>query len=149
MNYKWKSGAYVNVSAQVAGEVCSELEQSGGLTPKRLVDVSRDPSAPLHNQFEWNDVVAAENYREQQARHIICCIVTKSEETQEPIRAFHNITRSEGQYISLNVIVRTPSLLEQLVEQAHRDMESFIAKYSSIKSLQTVIEAINNALQEQ
>jgi hypothetical protein len=147
MQYKWKSGAYVNVSAQVAGEVCAELEQSGGLTPKRLVDVSRDPSAPLHKNFEWDDSVAAENYREQQARHIIACIVTKPTEKSEPIRAFYNITRQEGEYVSLSVIISQPDMMERLLSQAYKDMESFKSKYSALEQLRVVIEAMESVSQ--
>lgn len=145
MNYKWKSGAYVNVSAQIAGEVCAQLEQSGELTPKRLVDVSRDPSAPLHKQFEWDDSVAAENYREQQARHIITCIVVKQDKAAEPIRAFYNITRKDGEYVSLDVVVSKPDLMEQLLSQAYRDMEAFKAKYSAIEQLRGIIAAMDEA----
>ena len=55
MVYKWDKGSRFSVSAQVAGEVCEELEKKGELTAKNLVDVSRPEDAPLHKCFNWND----------------------------------------------------------------------------------------------
>lgn len=71
MVYKWKTGSVIKADAQVAGEVCEGLKNTVGLTKKNLVDASRAEDAPLHNSFEWDDAVAAESYREEQAGYII------------------------------------------------------------------------------
>lgn len=67
MVYEWKEAAQIKADAQKAGEMLENLEKTVGLTPKNLVEASRDESAPLHNEFEWNDTKAAEKYRETQA----------------------------------------------------------------------------------
>lgn len=77
MVYEWKDLASVRnikADAQVAGEVCEELEREGRLTPENLVEVSKDENAPLHNEFEWNDATAAKKYRRSQAQFIIKCL---------------------------------------------------------------------------
>ena len=43
----------------------------GKLTPSAVVDDARNPSSPLHGQFEWDDSKAAEAYRVVQARTLI------------------------------------------------------------------------------
>lgn len=80
VTYSWARGSGGHkVSAQVAGEVCAGLEERNQLTPGNLVDVSRPDEAPLHGEFEWDDTVAAERYRETQARHVIRSIVVVRE----------------------------------------------------------------------
>jgi hypothetical protein len=47
------------------------LERRGLLQPFDVVEAARDPGSPLHDSFEWNDSVAAERYRLEQARRLI------------------------------------------------------------------------------
>ena len=47
------------------------VAQSGPLTPQRVVAAARDASNPLHGQFEWDDSVAGEAYRIEQARSLV------------------------------------------------------------------------------
>lgn len=47
------------------------LAKDKGLTPQKLVDIARDDGHVLHGYFEWHDGVAAERYRQQQARQLI------------------------------------------------------------------------------
>ena len=87
--YRFKMQGMHKVSAELAGQVCQSLSDSPeGLTAKRLVDVSRDESAPLHAEFEWDDSVAGEKYREEQARKIIqhLIIVRSDIETEREIK---------------------------------------------------------------
>lgn len=51
-----------------------ELEKLGAdalLTPEVVVEAARDPRSPLHTQFQWDDGLAGEAYRLQQARALI------------------------------------------------------------------------------
>lgn len=49
-----------------------EIEERFGIvTPKMVVDLAKDPNHPLHSQFEWRDDVAAQRFREEQARELI------------------------------------------------------------------------------
>ena len=90
MVYQWKEGARISFPAQIAGRVCAALEEQNALTAQRLVDESRPEDAPLHAAFEWNDTIAAEEWRKHTARHIINSLVIR-EEAQAPVRAFFNI----------------------------------------------------------
>lgn len=46
-------------------------DETGRLTPELVVESARDPKHPLHDQFEWDDSIAAEQFRCQQARALI------------------------------------------------------------------------------
>lgn len=144
MQYSYKPGAQLKTPAEVAGQVCQELEESGGLTAKRLLDASRPVDAPLHDEFEWDNSEAAEKYREYQAAHIIRCIIVRPEQVEkEPVRAFVNVTDNVRSYRSLDVVLQTTNLREQLLGQALKDLRAFEQKYSTLSELAEVFNAIH------
>ena len=145
MVYEWKEAAQIKADAQKAGEMLENLEKTVGITPKNLVEANRDESAPLHNEFEWNDTKAAEKYRETQAGYIIrnICVVRESEE-KPPVRAFYSVTTDEERkYESLNVIIKNEDKTKKLLESALRELIAFKAKYSMLSEIANVIKAID------
>ena len=46
-------------------------DEFGTLTPELVVDVARDPEHPLHSRFEWDDSIAAEKWRLEQAGQLL------------------------------------------------------------------------------
>lgn len=140
MVYQWKGAACIKADAQQAGQVCEQLEKTGGLTAKRLLDASRPEDAPLHDEFEWNDGEAAEKHREQQARHIINSLTIVVEE--KPVtRAFVNIRVAGPAYESINVIVQQEDKYAALLDQCKKELQAFLKKYNSIKELAPVADA--------
>lgn len=146
IKYSYRINGLNKAPAQVAGEVCEALTKTeAGLTPQTLLDASRDESAPLHDEFEWNDEIAAEGYRRQQAQSIIqnIVIVSSTEEQQETVvRSFVSIPKhtERNAYVPINVVLGNESMKEGLLDYAKREMKSFIAKYSQLKQLAGVIE---------
>lgn len=141
MVYQWKQASYIKADANVAGKMCEQLEQTVGLTAKTLLDANRPENAPLHDEFEWNDSKAAEQYREQQARHIINCLCIAPESNDEqPVRAFFTI--AQPRYESLSVLLSTQEKTDSLLDMALRELRSFQNKYSTLKKLQPVFDAI-------
>lgn len=61
----------ITKNQSVIKQALLELEQDGRLTSGDLVAAARNPDHPLHDMFEWDDTVAAEKYRIDQAREII------------------------------------------------------------------------------
>lgn len=145
MVYQWKGAACIKADAQQAGQVCEQLEQTGGLTAKRLLDASRPADAPLHNEFEWNDSEAAEKYREQQARHIINSLTIVVEE--QPItRAFVNIRAAGPSYESIGIVVQQQDKYAALLAQCKKELQAFFKKYNSVKELAPVADAAKNLI---
>ena len=147
--YKWKSGARATVKAQVAGEVCEQLDAEGNLTPKALVEASRPEDAPLHKAFEWDDAKAAAAYRETQAAYIIRHIEVRREDMQEPVRAFLTAPTTDGssfQYRSVEAILRDAASRESLLDAAKRELEAFTRKYKQLAELAEIIDAAEKLL---
>ena len=143
MVYQWKPGSQHSVSAQVAGEMCAELEKDGRLNAQTLVDVNRPEDAPLHSCFEWNDVLAAEEWREHQARNIINSITVVTMPGQEPVRAYFNIHTKLPNYESVQAIVQQEDKYQLLLEMAKKELSAFTRKYKQLSELSKVFDAIN------
>ena len=145
MVFEFKPGSCVKADPQVAGEVCEKLAHTGGLTARRLLDVSRSEAAPLHSAFEWDDAVAAENYREGQAGHIIRSLVIKSEKPEaQSVRAFVNIKLDERDYKPLDVVLKSEDMTNAMLMNALEEMNRFQQKYKTLKELAPVFSAMND-----
>lgn len=147
MVYKFKSGSFIKADAQVAGEMCERLAGEGRLTAKELVNENRPKSAPLHGAFEWRNNVAAELYREQQARHIMNCLLIVKEDA-EPVRALFNIERSEAEYKHIDAILANEDDTRKLLDTALRELTWFREKYAQLSELAAVFAAIDNIKEE-
>ena len=151
MEFVRKAGFHLRSDAQVVGEVCYELEKKGRLTPKELVDVSRPKDAPLHNEFEWNNSIAAEKYREVQAGYIIRSVAVRvteikpeiskldinitSEEKEPETRVFHAINRDGLGYDSIETIMDDPDKSDKLLQLCRKDLINFRDKYCVLRSV--------------
>ncbi len=73
-------------------ELVELYDRTGELTAKGVVAKARDPKSALHSQFEWDDSVASEKYREAQAYRLInryqIRVVRTGEEISVPMKAF-------------------------------------------------------------
>ena len=147
-----KKSARIKTNSEAVISVCEELVAQDNLNAKSLVDVSRPDEAPLHREFEWNDSIAGEKYREHQARRLIRYVVIETPEVPKatPVRAYVNITAEKtGAYRPVDVVLSQPDSRAMLMRQARGDMEAFRAKYMSLMGdLQEVFTAINMALRE-
>lgn len=98
-----KSGVSVNaaVPAEHFAEVIDEILEAnnGDCKPANVVSASRPTKAKTHKMLEWKDEVAAERYREEQARLALRCIVVAFEtpkgESQE-VRKYASVGRDNG-----------------------------------------------------
>lgn len=146
MVFEWKPGCRVKADAQIAGEMCDRMEKHGMLTAKNLVEENRPDDAPLHGCFEWVDSVAAENWREHQARHIINSIVVRTEK-KEPVRVFFKIESEGGRYDSIETIISNGKS-ESLLQQALNELENVRRKYNTISVLDHIWEEVKKISSE-
>ena len=133
MVYQWKEGA--------------RISEQNALTAQRLVDESRPEDAPLHAAFEWNDTIAAEEWRKHTARHIINSLVIR-EEAQAPVRAFFNIRAEGSSYQSIHAIIRRPDKMDCLLGEAYAELEAFRRKYAMLDQLRGVMDAIDKNMEQ-
>lgn len=154
--YKYSYGAFSGMfknPAEVAGKVLTQLKESEtGLTPESLVDASRDENAPLHNEFEWDDNIAAEKYRKEQARYIIRHLIIEEIKLPEPKhvkdRAFVYTGNIKTGYVSLTEALENKTWRKNLLDAARRDMHYFIDKYDRLEELTNVIEPMKQILSQ-
>lgn len=147
MIYKWKLPGLIPVDAQTAGEELQRIyREKGALNPVDIVDESRDSAAPLHPCFEWDDVTAAEKYRQTQAMQIVRSIITIQEsDKKEPqeVRAFVHVQES---YHPISVVINNKEQMEDLLNSALSELKAFQRKYSSLVELSLVFDAIEKVI---
>ena len=155
-DYVWTTGSHIKANAQIVGDELETLQQINGgrLTARVVVEEARRPTSPLHPCFEWDDVRAAELWRENEARHVLACIrvVEARDDKGAPsktIRAFVNLTETVGGdeqrgYIPIARVLSDADLLRQAVQQAANELRSFEERYASFE----VIAAVGRAARE-
>lgn len=152
MVYEWMAGFRSSVKAQEAGEIMRRLADDGELTPGRLVDEARPESSPLHKGFEWNDELAAEKYRRQQATTMIRSIVVResdvaaSGDDEVRVKVFNMVKKGSG-YESMDTILLSGWKTDSLLERAKSEMRSFRDKYGQIRKLAKVMASIDEFLE--
>lgn len=167
--YKYKTGAVHRVSAAIAGPICQKLHDNNILTPKNLVNEARPEDSPLHPEFDWDDSIAAEKWREEQARQVIKTIIlyesdvqTEREvileevETEDVVdsdnvfkskdRAFVSTGERNHRYVPIAVALTNDEWKANLLKAARKDMQAFIVKYHRLTELQNIIDHMNNFL---
>lgn len=152
MVYEWKTIHYP-VDAQEAGEYLDALSREMIITPSSIVSKARDSANILHPCFEWADDIAAERYREQQARVLLgnLTVVKVNDEDKPPVRAFVHYAKADGgresaHYVPTYQAMADDETRDYVLKTAMRELESFKRKYSNLKELSKVITAIDRLL---
>ena len=145
--YGWRRGR-VNLDAQVVGERLEELEQEqGSLTPQILVDDARKKKSIMHDYFEWDDTVAAEEHRKFQARMLLGEIVVEyTDESEEPreIRAFVSVVENDNRHFTtLDRAMSDKELRKQVIADALEGLRQWRYKYDHLKEFSVVYEAMD------
>ena len=138
MEVTWRvAGIYKADAQKVAEEI-----GNGKITPEEVLKKAKDENSELHKCFEWNDSVAAEKYRLQQAGNVIRMLVYKSEkENTEPVRAFH-ITTEKNTYQPTRTFLVQQDEYQSLLKRAMAELEAFKKKYHTLSELESVFEAM-------
>ena len=143
--HEWSSGAYAKTDPEVAAKVFKELDKEKGLTAPNLVDASRPEDAPLHKEFEWNDRIAAELYRENRAMCLINHLHIRMEEVEgaPAVRAYVRLqTDNSRKYEYMPMVLKNPQKTTALFDMAMKELESFQRKYSSLTEFARIFEEI-------
>ncbi|MFA5348300.1 MAG: hypothetical protein WC294_09185 [Methanoregula sp.] len=136
--------------------IAEELEyirkqHDGILFPKDVVEYARNQDTMLHSRFDWDDSIAAETYRIEQARRVIRVEVTILSRDETTIDTYvslkqdqHNIDESGnkiGGYRSTVEVMSVPSLRKTLLEEALEEHEAWERKYQNIVELAEIFAA--------
>lgn len=136
IKYAYRDSYRAQVPAEVAGQELARIhERDGVVTAAAVVDEARPDEAALHPAFEWNDEVAAENYRKHQARSLIKAVTVVREHSNEmieqPVYIHVPVAASETAgpgYHQTEVVTQRPDLyaaaLGSLQKSLHQANES-------------------------
>ena len=127
MVYEWKQGSRFSVDATKVGREIEEIGNS--VTAEAVVDKARRKKGELHSCFEWDDSVAAEEYRLNQAREILRSLViavVPSDPSEESIviRAYEHVDLGEQSdprraYVPTKKALNNPELRKQVIARLY------------------------------
>jgi hypothetical protein len=139
MQAEWKiKGIYKADAQKVADEIGEK-----SITPQEVLEKAKDENSELHKCFEWNNDVAAEKYRLQQARAIIINLVyTPKEKEEQTVRCFQ-ITTERSVYQPTKQFLVQENEYQSLLARAKAELESFRKRYSTLTELEQVFEQID------
>ena len=144
--YSYRRGFNFKVPAQIVGETLEKLAQNGELTSSSFLDASRPEESPTHNLFEWDDSIAAERYRLQQAtvaiNSIEVQIINEANATVMPQAAFVNVISKApsrpGSFAPIEIALSDENMRSTLLLNALNELKSFRRKYNQLSELTDV-----------
>lgn len=152
--YYWRKGfQHRGVDPEVAGEELERIkEQAGAIEPADVVSAAKAKSSPLHKLFEWNNDLAAEQHRLQQARSLIASVAIKvTGPKSEPVmvRAFVSVPDDEGGhvYVGIKEAMRNKDRSEYVLSQARNELEGWRDRWKVYKELAELVEPVSKALE--
>lgn len=129
------------------------MKRNGGLLrPQAVVDEARDEKSPLHNAFEWDDGVAAEKYRLDQAQRLIRSFRVVCEENGKKVEVpmFIGLStdrlgdKGNNPYRLSEDVARSQDLLAVAERDAMEQLRAVRERYSHLKRLGDIWTAIDS-----
>jgi hypothetical protein len=151
--FAWRDGSRFKVTAQIAGDELDRIARENNtpvphVAAQVLVDESRPEAAPLHPEFTWDDQIAAEAYRVNEARNIIRSIrVVENEENG--VSAAPNWVSvklsdtNESAYVETVTAWSEEAMRKQVLADAIGQLRGLKARYKHLSELGEVFEAID------
>lgn len=115
------------------------------LTPDLVLQEARDPAHPLHSRFEWDDEVAGERYRRNQARELIRAVRITYKDGDEfgpatSVRAYHSVPDGDGfAYRPAEEIAEDPRMREHLLRSMERDWKALRRRYGHFEDFAKLV----------
>lgn len=118
-------------------------DQHGSLTPALVVDAARDPEHALHSRFDWDDTVAAEKWRREQAGHLIRAVRIQVDPTRPTdLRGYVAVKGEEShqsEYVPTERALADPFTRELLLRQMKRDWQNFKRRWEHMAEFAALI----------
>lgn len=140
--YRVKPGRHIKPENfdRVAGEIERLCRERGGkITPPEIVDEAKSPLSPLHEQFEWDDSEAAEQWRFWQARMLVNSIEVRVVHREGPesevrwVNSYQNVIVENGArhhaYVPTQVVQDRQDYMYAVMEKAQRELDNWRARY--------------------
>jgi hypothetical protein len=157
---KWKTGARFSADPEKAYEELEAIREkaNGDIDPEAVVAKAKSKRSAMHNEFEWDDTVAAHEHRLATARTIVRSIqCVRSESPDVTARVYESVIVKQREqaekaptrvYRTTEDILKDPILRDQLIMTAIRELTSFRQKYSGLSELNNVFGAMDDYLRD-
>lgn len=152
MIYKFKNGyGMTGLDAQAIGE---RLESLGAYTPAMVVEDARDEDSPTHAAFTWDDTVAGELFRLQEAGRLIRNIIVVRERTPReprPPRGFVNVVEretGEHRYMGTAKALSDAEYRQQVIRRALHEAIAWRERYEHLREFAKVFAAIDKVSEQ-
>jgi len=142
MIFKFAEGSRFSGDPNVVGKTLHAIKQrTGELTPTVIVEAAMSEKSPLHRYFDWDDSTAASKWRLQQARFLVCSVVTVSVDGEEttPVRSFVSV---DNNYESLQVVMSDDGMRSQAIIDVQSAIKSLRDKLKSFEEFADVLAAL-------
>src|SRR5690606_17922990 len=132
-------------STELTGQLLAIRDEHGELTPQLVVDVARDEGHPLHSRFEWNDAVAGEAWRREQAHRLIQKAkieVRPSSDDGPPrlIRGFVAVPKSDGYaFDPVTEVAEDPFRRQLVLSSMEREWKALFKRYQEYEEFFAVV----------
>ena len=142
--YAWAKGFPAKIKAEVFGAEKDRIAAEKGLEviqPEDILEAARNKKSPINPAFEWNDAVAAEKHRVEQARKMLTNLeIVRVEIESGPAissRAMFVVSRDGDRrgYMNADAIMGDRELKAQVIARARRELESYLNKYKSVLAM--------------
>ena len=138
MGVTWRIQGYYKADAQ---KVAEEIG-FGKFTPMEVLEKAKDETTELHKCFEWNDSIAAEKYRLEQAKNIIRMLVYEKETKEQAVVRYYAKTETKHVYQPTKQFLVQEDEYQGLLRRALAELESFKNKYHTLTELENIFEAM-------
>lgn len=127
----------------VVTELIAGLKREG-CTAEELVNAAEDIDHPLHNRFEWDDTIAAKNFRIIEARTILGEVLLIQPGGTEPIRAFIpvKVVDNPSEYRPAITVMGDPDSRQQLFHRYRSMLKGYSARLGSFNEFKDIVDAI-------
>ena len=127
-----------------------DIEEINKLTAEKVLLKAANEKSALHDLFEWDNTIAAERYRLQQAR-ILINEVKIIVDTQE-YYAFENVNivvnketnETARVYCARDRIMKDTDLREQIIQRAYNNILYWKRKYECYAEFKVIVDAIKS-----
>ena len=121
-------------------------KRTGGiLRPADVEAFARNPKTALHSKFQWDDTVAAHQYRLWQARELIAVVVEIMPQIQKSCRVYVSMAEDRqqegGGYRTIVSVLGNRTRREKLLAEALEEFDRWKAKYELLTELAEVFES--------
>lgn len=168
IHYEWNGRSSLGIPIEKAvSELKRIYERDNKIAPAAVVKEAESKSAPLHAAFTWDDSLAAQIQRENEARSLMRRIVVvhrdaKGVATTAPVRGFvaipvvqengnqavdHRTNQPMQTYIPVVSVMSQDDLRRSYVAKAYAELQSWRQRYQDIEAFAQLFEEIDQLAQ--